>query len=246
MFELTPAAGWASSLLWLGAVALASFLVTWLLTDRLHMHRTAYVGALALTTGGLAAGYLVWASAGSDVWTNRWLWGLFAGGVAGLLLDALVSRVLRRESDARVGGGRFAWESVVYGIAEGLLLSVLPVLVTWQVFAAVQWDSGWRGVGAAAAALLASVAVIVVHHLGYAEFRSRRMMQAIAGCAPLSLAYLLTASPISATLGHVLLHAGLLRTGQVLPPNVSFDGGVMRDLTRRATVGSLSGAGRRS
>jgi uncharacterized membrane protein YedE/YeeE len=29
-----------------------------------------------------------------------------------------------------------AWEGVVYGITEGLLLSVLPVLVTWQAFAA--------------------------------------------------------------------------------------------------------------
>jgi hypothetical protein len=219
MFEITPLAGWSSNLLWLGGVALAAFLVSWLLTDRLHLHRAVYVGALTGVAGGLAAWYTVWASAGSDLWTNRWVWGILGGVVAGLILDVVVHRALRPQVTAPVGSGRFAWETAVYGIAEGLLLSVLPVVITWQILASVQWTSGWRAVGAAVAVLLASVAVIVVHHLGYAEFRSRKMAQAVVGCGVLSLAGLLTGSPVSATLGHVLLHAGLLQQGQVLPPN---------------------------
>jgi hypothetical protein len=228
MFEITPVAGWESSLSWLIGVGMAAFLVTWVLTDRLDVHRAVYVGALAVLTAGLSAGYVVWASAGGDVWGNRWLWGILAGVLAGVLLDVMVSRMIPRRIGGHVGSAQFAWETAVYGVAEGLLLSVLPVLITWQIFAAVGWTSGWTAVGAAVAALLASLVVIVVHHLGYAEFRSRRMVQAVIGCSVLSIVYLLTGSPLSAVLGHIVLHAGLLRQGQVLPPDETFHPGAGR------------------
>jgi hypothetical protein len=46
-------------------------------------------------------------------------------------------------------------------------LSVLAVLVTWQAFAAHGWTSGpGRALVAGIAAMGASLAVIVIHHLG--------------------------------------------------------------------------------
>lgn len=220
MFELTPSAGWASSLLWLAGIALAAFLVTWVLTDRLHLHRTVYIGVLAGMAGGLTAAYLVWAGAGSDVWSNRWAWGILGAVAAGLLLDAIVGRTFRHGPPKVLTTEGLVWESGIYGVAEGLLLSVLPVLVAWQVFVAVGWNTGWRAFFGAVAAVVASVVVIVVHHLGYEEFRSvRKLRQAVIGCGVLSVVYLLVGSPITATLGHILLHTGLLRTGEVLPPN---------------------------
>ena len=56
----------------------------------------------------------------------------------------------------------------------------------------------------------ASAAVIWVHHLGYREFRGNRgIVLPIVACGLLSLAYLLTRSPIAPAGGHFLLHAGM-------------------------------------
>jgi len=219
MFEITPLPSWEGSLLWLAGIALAAFAVSFVLTDVLHIRRAAYIGALALLTGALTLGWMVWSGAGSEMWSNRWLWGLLGAVGAGAFLEVALARVIPQAAHGTVGPATALWEDGVYGLAEGLLLSVLPVLVTWQVFAAVGWNTGGRAVAAAVASLLASVVVIVAHHLGYAEFRSRKMAMAVMGCGVLSTVYLLVGSPIAAMGGHVLLHAGLLRQGAVLPPN---------------------------
>jgi hypothetical protein len=76
-------------------------------------------------------------------------------------------------------------------------LSVLPVLVTWQAFAAHGWTSGTgKPLVAGTVAMLASLAVIVLHHLGHRGFQNRAALApVIVGWGLLSLAYLLTASP---------------------------------------------------
>ena len=107
----------------------------------------------------------------------------------------------------------------MYGAAEGLLLSVLPVVVVWQGFTGSGGTDGWRGVAAGVLALAASALVIVVHHLGYREFRNRRIVQPLMACLVLSLGYLLTGSPIAAIGGHIVLHLALLRRGIELPPH---------------------------
>jgi hypothetical protein len=105
-------------------------------------------------------------------------------------------------------------------MAEGLLLSVLPVLITWQALSSLQWTQSWYGLLLSGIiALLASVVVIVVHHLGYREFRGRKLVFAVAGCAPLSLAYLLTMNPLAAGVGHSILHMGAVLRDVELPPH---------------------------
>jgi hypothetical protein len=67
--------------------------------------------------------------------------------------------------------------------------------------------------------MVASIAVIVVHHLGYWEYRNRLLVPIALGCGLLSLGYLVTASPIAAVLGHILGHGSSLRHGAELPPH---------------------------
>ena len=213
---------WLGALGWLSAIAAASFLVAWVLTSLLGVRRTPYIAALALLTGGLTFGYLAWSdtSLGSFA-TDHWGWGLAGAAVAG----AILARLSRHQPGGpRPHGSRLAatlaWEGVVYGAAEGLLLSVLPVLVTWQAFAAHGWTSGTgRALVAGTAAMGASLAVIVIHHLGYRGFHSRAALPPVmVGCGLLSLAYLLTASPLAAVGGHILLHTALTLRGTELPP----------------------------
>jgi hypothetical protein len=216
------AISWLGTLGWLAAIAAAGFLVTWVLTTRLGMRRTPYIGALALVTGGLTWGYLAWSDTSlASFATNHWDWGLVGAAVAGAIL-AVLSR--RQSGGPRRHGSRLAatlgWEGVVYGTAEGLLLSVLPVLVTWQAFAAHGWTSGiGRSLVAGTTAMLASLAVIVIHHLGYRGFRDPAALAPVMiGCGLLSLAYLLTASPLAAVGGHILLHTALNLRGTEMPP----------------------------
>jgi hypothetical protein len=213
---------WLGALGWLAAIAAAGFLVAWVLTSQLGVRRTPYIAALALVTGALTWGYLTWSDISlASFATTRWGWGLVGAVVSGVLL-ARLSR--HQPSGPRPRGRRLtatlAWEGVVYGSTEGLLLSVLPVLVTWQAFAAHGWTSGiGRSLVAGIVAMGASLAVIVIHHLGYRGFHSRAALAPVmVGCGLLSLAYLLTASPLAAVGGHILLHTALKLRGTEMPP----------------------------
>jgi hypothetical protein len=128
-------------------------------------------------------------------WTGSLLW----------LLTPLVAAML--------------WEGVVYGVAEGFWLSALPGLMTWQMVHSLGWSGAVGGIARWTLPIVASVTVIGVHHLDYWEYRNRMLVPISIGCGLLSLGYLITASPIAPTLGHVLGHASGLRRGVEMPPH---------------------------
>ncbi|HEX6206995.1 MAG TPA: hypothetical protein VF058_01420 [Actinomycetota bacterium] len=232
MIEAGTPVAWGEGLVWLGGVIAAGFLISWALTDLLRMHRALYVGLLTLLAWGLTIGYVLRTGSGVTFWVERWPWGLLGALVAGAFLAMMVSRrPAEREAD-RMGPGDALWEGVVYGSAEGLLLSVLPVLITWQLLGALGWGDAWRGL----AALAASVVVIVAHHLGYPEYRGRTIVSPVIGCAVLSIAYLATGSPIAAIGGHIVLHLAMRLRGMELPPHTE------SVLGRDRAGGTLAGA----
>ncbi len=222
---------WWSQLIWLLALALGSFLVAWIFTDQLRLTRTAYIGVLTGVTGVFLYGYLSWSNADWGAFiSHQWIWGLIGAAVAGPLLVVLLALGARRSkslvlaSTPRPEGlrllGALLWEGAVYGTAEGLLLSVLPVLATWQALSALGWTQSWIGVVCSGlAALVASLFVIVVHHLGYREFRGPQIAGAAMTCGILSLAYLLTVNPLAAMGGHIIMHIGAVLSGTELPPH---------------------------
>ena len=216
MLQLSGNTDLTGNLLWFVGVVITAFLASWFLTERMHFGRTLYVGALAVVTGAVTAGYLSWSGLGVEFWTNNWAWGLVGAGVTATVLTLLLSRMIVPSGSHpnSVGFVQVAWDSVVYGAAEGVLLSVLPLVIVWQ--AAMGQNVGAMGSGVLA--LAASLVVIVVHHLGYADFRGKKMRQALIGCVPLSLSYLLTGSPIAAIGAHIVLHYVAMRRGMELPP----------------------------
>jgi hypothetical protein len=222
MFEPLVHVSWFSGLMWLGAIALAAFLVAWIFSDLRPSKRVVYIPILAVVTGTLTAGYLIWSEAGTSFWMNNWLYGIIGAIVASALLTIVLGRQRIPGLESHdITASTIAWDGLVYGAAEGVLLSVLPVLVTWQMLSSNGWGSGWRSLAAAVAAIAASVAVIVVHHLGYPDFRRNRMKmrQAVLGCGVLSVGYLLTASVITPVMAHAVLHVVAVRKGMELPPH---------------------------
>jgi hypothetical protein len=215
----SPDLAGAGPLLWLVGLFVLGFGVSWLLTDLGGMPRGLYIFFLTLSTGAFTAAYLIWSETDTrDFLLHHWGWGLVGAAVTGGILTRAITRQPARvpRHGARLAVA-LAWEGVVYGATEGLLLSVLPVLLVWQS----GWLAGWHGGGAVAAGMLglvASAAFIVVHHLGYRGFRGPQVLVVMAGCSLLSIAYLLTASPLAAIVGHMIMHIGAVVHGAEMPP----------------------------
>jgi hypothetical protein len=219
----SEAVPWAGSLAWLLVLALAAFLVSWWVADRLRASQLVYVGALTLTTAALTVGYLAWAHISvRDFLTDNWVWGLVVGVLAGAVPAVAVSR-MKATVPAEHGvhrAERVAWDGVVYAISEGLLLSTLPALMAWQMVHSLGWSGTAGQVSRVVLPLLASVVVIITHHLGYPEFRNpREMSMALVGCGLLTVGFLFTGNILTAPVGHIFLHTAAVLHGTELPPH---------------------------
>ena len=217
MPDIGNAFGWQEIAVAFTVLALAAFLVTWLVTDVLGIGRAAYIAILSLTVAALSAAYLSWSDMPTGELLSNPLWGALAGVIAAAIVFPLV-RKLPRRPHAKGGhlAALLAWEGVVYGIAEGTLLATLPVLVIWQATG----DSNRVAWGALA--VFASLVVVFVHHLGYAEFRAptgrTKLKGALVTCGLQALAFLLTGSIWAPVVAHILLHGELIMRGVELPP----------------------------
>lgn len=108
-----------------------------------------------------------------------------------------------------------------------LLLSVLPMLASWQALSALGWTASWPGrVASGVLALFASLVVAAFYHLGYAEYRNPSVIGPLIGNGVMSLATLLTMNPIAAVGAHIAIHiAAVLHgidTAVQLPPHYGF------------------------
>jgi hypothetical protein len=150
-------------------------------------------------------------------------------GLAGAVIASafVVKNVLSQPSSARNKGRAFlsdiCWPGFAYGLADSLLLSVLPVLAVQLAFDASGETHGFMvKAGFGALAFLASIFVTIVYHLGYPEFRGKKVIWPVIGNGVLTLAYLITMNPLAAILPHIAMHItamihGRETTGQVPP-----------------------------
>ena len=144
---------WWMTMSAVGVVALVAFLVSWLLTDLLHSPRAVYLAALMVVSGSLTYGYLAWSGTDAAAFiTNNWGWGLVGALVSGgLTARAIKAGANRRGLGVPAGrrgtrlAGALVWEGLLYGAAEGLLLSALPVLAAWQSFHLLDGQRRRRG-----------------------------------------------------------------------------------------------------
>jgi hypothetical protein len=221
-----PSSGWQDATVAFAIIAVVAFLVTWVVTDLGHVPRTPYVAILTVTTFGLGAGYIAWSGTSlADLVTAGWVWGILGGLAAAAVVVPLVRRLPagRRRPQGPQLVERLLWEGVVYGTAEAILLATLPVLAVWQATDALGWTATtWAKVGSGALAAVGALFVIVVHHLGYREFRTRAARKtlggALVGCGIQALAFLLTGNVLAPVVAHVVLHWQLTLRGNEMPP----------------------------
>ena len=212
---------------WLAGGFALAFAVPYVFADVVEINRDLFYGIYALSVIGL---FWLWSrSTGYDLLEaarRRWLAALLLGLAAAGALAAVVVRT--EDATARPAGldliGALAWRGVVYGITDGLLLSVFPILVVFAAFAGTRLDRRFAGkVVIGIVALAASLAMTFAYHSGYSDFRSDKMSKPLRGDVIWSAPTLLTLNPIGAPIAHVGLHISAVlhsyETDTFLPPH---------------------------
>ncbi len=212
---------------WLAGGFAFAFAVPFVLADTLEINRDLFYGLYALSVAGL---FVLWSrSTGYDLVAaakRRWPAALLLGLGTGGLLAVIVVRT--DDATQRPGGlelaGALAWRGILYGVTDGLLLSVFPILVVFAAFAGTRLDRRFSGkVAVGAVALAASLAMTAAYHAGYSDFRSEKMRKPLVGDAIWSVPTLVTLNPIGSPIAHAGLHMSAVlhsyETDTFLPPH---------------------------
>lgn len=224
----TEAAGTAAAtqLRWLAAGFALAFLVPFLLADQLGMERDLYYGVYAATVFGF---FGLWArsthQAVREMVARRWMLAVTLGLAVAFVMSFIV---LRQDATAHPGGATLAaavlWRGLLYGAADGLLLSSFPILAAFAAFAGSELRSTTSGrIRIGILAMLASIAMTVAYHAGYADFRSGKIANPVAGDVIWSTPTLVTLNPIASPIAHIGLHVSAVLhsydTDLFLPPH---------------------------
>lgn len=212
---------------WLAGGFALAFAVPYVLADVWEINRDLFYGLYAIAVFGLLA---VWSrSTGYDLGAavrRRWLAALLLGLAAAGVMAAMVVRT--EDATSRPDGldlvGALAWRGILYGVTDGLLLSVFPILVVFAAFGGTRLDRRFAGkLAIGAVALAASLAMTAVYHSGYSEFRSGKVTKPLTGDVIWSIPTLVTLNPIGAPIAHAGLHTSAVlhsyETDTFLPPH---------------------------
>ena len=113
---------------------------------------------------------------------------------------------------------------MLYGATDGVLLSVFPILAVFAAFAGTRLRQACAGkVAIGTIAMVASIGITAVYHLGYSDFRSEKVRKPIVGDVIWSAPTLATLSPFGAPIAHMGLHVSAVvhssETETFLPPH---------------------------
>lgn len=219
---------WWYDFLWIIAASGLGFGVAALFAGRLRLPRRLYLIPYVGLTGIFLYAYFAWSEVDvAALLTRNWAWGILAGVLIGAVT---VANVRTQPATRQSTGGELvvdlSWLGLAYGLTDALFLNVMPVLVTWQGLASIGWTNSWLGrIGVGAVALGASLVVTFAYHVGYPEFRNKRVGLVLVGNGLITLAFLLSANPLGAIVSHVVMHlAAVLRgpdTTLQLPPHLA-------------------------
>ena len=212
---------------WLGAGLVLAFAPPYLLTDLLTIDRDLYYGVYAVVVFRFFA---LWLRRAIDdpraLLTRNWRRGLVLGV---LFAGATAAIAFSEKATPHPHGVDFAaailWRGVVYGAADGVLLSVFPILAVVAAFSSrpLRERSKRAVAGIGALALAVSLLFTAVYHLGYSDFRGEKLRKPLAGDVIWSTPTLVTLSPLGAPLAHIGLHVSAVvhayDTDTFLPPH---------------------------
>lgn len=212
---------------WLGSGMVVAFLVPYVLADRIGLQRDIYYGVYAASVGGLFVG---WArdtdQSLHEMCARRWKLAVVLGVIAAGAMAFIATR--QDVSGPHPAGmtliGSIAWRGVVYGAADGVLLSAFPILLVFTALRNTKLRNRAGGVIAVGAvAVVASLAMTAVYHAGYSDFRSSKLAKPVTGDLVWSIPTLATLNPVGAPIAHIGLHVSAIfhnsSSNLFLPPH---------------------------
>ena len=126
--------GFAPNLGWALAAAVLGFAIAAIFAGLLRLPRNIFLVAYLVFAAPFLYSFVRWSNLDvRELLRHNWIWGLVAAVVVGAFV---VRNVLSQPASPRSEGVSLVfeilWLGVVYGTLDALLLSVLPVLATWQ------------------------------------------------------------------------------------------------------------------
>ena len=213
--------GWA----WILALAALGFLTSTVFATLLHLDRALFVAVWALmaSVAWWRYAHRTRVSIGTQL-KRRWGGGVAVGLVIGWILAQTVVR--QPASEATQGTEllvQLFWVGVVYGMVDALMLSILPVLLLYASRPASDLATPFSRLRWAGAAIAGSALVAAAYHAGFREFQNASLVGPLIGNLAVTLAYLLSGSPIAPILSHVFMHLAAVLHGAAttvqLPPH---------------------------
>ena len=213
-------------LLWLIAGFPFAFAVPFLLADTLDLNRDLFYGLYALAVAGFVAGWARDTRLTRRDLLRNWRWGIALGALGAAATSFIVFRT--EDATDHPGGvelvAAILWRGVLYGATDGVLLSVFPILAVFAAFAGTKLRQRMTGkVAIGTIAMVASLGITAVYHLGYSDFRSEKVRKPIVGDVIWSAPTLATLSPFGAPIAHMGLHVSAVvhssETETFLPPH---------------------------
>lgn len=204
---------------WPAAAALCTALVSVVGGRVLRLDPLAFSGAYGAVVAALAAAFVIipGIEPGRQL-RRRWR----AGTIGGVLLGLWTARGALAELgllDLRWGSvAGVAIYGIWYGAAEALAVSVVPVLGLYGALPAEALMDPGRRLRHGGIALAASAVIALANSVAFAYDGAGNLLTSVGGNLVLTLGYLLTGSPLTPLLGHVVAHSIWMLSGPLLPP----------------------------
>ncbi len=217
---------WWGHLLFGFGAGVIGFVCAFVFATTLELSRPLFLLCYAVVATPFLVAYFRWSHTQLlQLIRRHWLWGVVGAVVVGAFL---VRNVLTQDPSPRPQGislvGDLLWLGVAYGVLDALMLSVVPVLATWRALRTLGWTRTWTGkAGVLGLALIMSVVVTLLYHLGFSEYWGTGIKDPLVGNGIMSLGYIITANPLTAILSHVAMHVSAVLHGFTsavqLPPH---------------------------
>ena len=211
---------------WFASGLLLAFLLPFCLTDLIEVPRDLYYGVYAAAVGVF---FVLWARSTGQSLSAMLRRHLLLATSLGLAVGALLSVMVVQSEPATPHPSGLAlaaavlWRGVVYGAADGVLLSAFPILIVVAATGGRARRSVRGRLGTGVLALLASLVMTSVYHLGYSDFRSEKLAKPVVGALVWSVPTLATLNPVGAPVAHAVMHVTAVlhasETDTFLPPH---------------------------
>jgi hypothetical protein len=212
------------SVIWLMLASLIGFLVTAIFSMGLRWERSLFLVPYVTIIGIFIVVYFWKQPISLKQLLGPWRMGLVGVAVATLFLmwkvQSYPPSTVPEDIQLVLA---IIWIGITYGVIDGLLLNVIPVLIVYRAWPGEAGTSRPQLLTRGFLALMASIFVTIAYHLGYTEFHGFSLFWVIIGNSIITLTYLLTGSPLSAVITHVIMHIVAVLHGMetvlMLPPH---------------------------